>query len=279
MPELPEVEVVRRDLEVAIAGRRIGPVEVTGRRTVRRQDPATFGSRLEGARLGSVARVGKFLYIPLDGGTDVLVVHLRMSGQLRLSDARDPLLPHTHVTIGLDDGRQLRFVDPRTFGELFVTPAGPGGGVPPVLAHLGPDALEGAWSAAHLAAMAQGRRLPIKNLLTDQRRLAGLGNIYSDEALWWAQIRYDRPAGELTGAETDRIWTAIASVLRDAISHRGSSLADGGYVDLLGRFGGYQLRHRVYGQAGAECPRCRDALVVRHRFSGRSTFFCPRCQQ
>ena len=177
MPELPEVEVVRRDLEVAVAGRRVGSVDVTGRRTVRRQDPASFVSRLEGARLGSVARVGKFLFIPLDAGAEVLVIHLRMSGQLRLAEPGEPRLAHTHVAVGLDDGRELRFVDPRTFGELFVTPAGPAGGVPPVLAHLGPDALEGAWSAADLAAMARGRRVPIKNLLTDQRRLAGLGNI------------------------------------------------------------------------------------------------------
>jgi formamidopyrimidine-DNA glycosylase len=278
VPELPEVEVVRRDLDAVISGRTIESVEVTGRRTVRRQSPDEFTARLAGARLGPTRRIGKFLLVELDAADTVLVVHLRMSGQLRLTSADEPGLPHTHVTVGLDDGHQLRFVDPRTFGELFVAPAGRDGGIPPALAHLGPDALDGPWSAADLAETARGRRLPIKNLLTDQRRVAGLGNIYSDEALWLAGVRYDRPAGDLSGAEIDRIWEAVSEVLRDAIAHRGSSLADGGYVDLMGRFGGYQLRHRVYGQAGAGCPRCRDALVVRHRFSGRSTFFCPACQ-
>lgn len=277
MPELPEVEVVRRDLEPVTAGRRVRSVRITGARSVRRQGADELTRRLQGARLGPVGRIGKFLFVSLDAGADALVVHLRMSGQLRLGRAGEPLLPHTHVIIDLDDGCELRFVDPRTFGELFVGPLGPAG--PLALAHLGPDALEAPWSAVDLVELARGRRVPVKNLLTDQRRLAGLGNIYSDEVLWWAGVRYDRPAGALTAGEAERLHGAIGFVLRDAVARRGSSLADGGYVDLLGRSGTYQVRHRVYGREGAACPRCPCTVVVRHRFAGRSTFFCPRCQR
>ena len=273
LPELPEVEVVRRDLHAEVAGLRVKSVVVTGSRSVRRQTPDEFAGRLTGATLGAAGRHGKFLLIPLDGPAgDTLAVHLRMSGQLRLAGAAEPRPRHTHVVLGLSDGRELRFVDPRTFGEMFVSPA-------PVaeVAHLGPDPLDPGWSAERLGAVLGGRTTRLKALLLDQRRLAGLGNIYSDEALFAAGLRFDRPAGSLDPSEVAGLHAAISTTLRDAVEQRGSSLADAQYVDLFGRPGGYRARHRVYGREGQPCPRC-GTPVVRVRFAGRSTFLCEACQ-
>ncbi|MDQ1514720.1 MAG: formamidopyrimidine-DNA glycosylase, partial [Actinomycetota bacterium] len=172
MPELPEVEVVRRGLAEEVAGRRVTSVAVTGARTVRRHPPQALVERLRGATLGPAGRIGKFLLLPLDDGAETLVVHLRMSGQLLLTRPEWPLARHTHAVLGLSDGRELRFVDPRTFGELFVaeTPVA-------ALAHLGPDPLSAGWSAAVLGRGLAGRTARLKLLLMDQRFVAGIGNI------------------------------------------------------------------------------------------------------
>jgi formamidopyrimidine-DNA glycosylase len=282
VPELPEVEVVRRDLAAEVAGSIVVGVSVTGVRSVRRQDPEQLVHRVTGAELGPPGRVGKYLTIPLDHpGEDVLVVHLRMSGRLVLAAAGDPLARHTHAVIQLSDGRELRFVDPRTFGELFVTRSiggtGGAGGRPPELAHLGPDPLDPSFCEAVLRRLVADRRARLKPLLMDQRRLAGLGNIYSDEALFRAGLRFDRPAGALTLAEVSSLHAAITATLAEAVEHRGSSLRDAQYVDLFGRPGGYQSHHRVYAREGRPCPRCHRP-VVRRRFANRSTFFCEACQ-
>lgn len=272
MPELPEVEVVRRGLRDEVAGREVTSVVVTGARTVRRQPTEELIRRLRGARLGSAGRLGKFLLLPLDGRPDTLVVHLRMSGQLVLAAPEDPLARHTHAVLGLSDGRELRFVDPRTFGELFVA-ADPAA----VLRHLGPDPLSPGWSEATLAGGLARRRARLKPLLMDQRFLAGLGNIYSDEALFAAGLRWDRPAGSLDPVEVGRLHRTIGDTLKEAVGARGSSLSDAQYVDLYGRPGGYQAHHRVYGREGRPCVRCAEP-VLRLRLGGRSTFFCPVCQ-
>ena len=272
MPELPEVEVVRRALEREVAGREVTSVAITGARTVRRQPPDTLAGRLRGATLGPAGRLGKFLLVPLDDGAETLVVHLRMSGQLLLTAPDRPVARHTHAVLGLSDGRELRFVDPRTFGELFVAES-------PVsaLAHLGPDPLSAGWSAATLGRTFSGRRGRLKLLLMDQRLVAGIGNIYSDEALFAARLRFDRPAGSLGAAEIARLHRAVRTTLREAVAHRGSSLRDAQYVDLFGAPGRYQLRHRVYGREGEPCPNCGEP-VRRVRLAGRSTFFCETCQ-
>jgi formamidopyrimidine-DNA glycosylase len=272
VPELPEVEVVRRGLEREVTGRAVTSVTVTGPRTVRRQPAATLVERLRGATLGPAGRVGKFLLVPLDDGGETLVIHLRMSGQLLLTSPEWPLARHTHAVLGLSDRRQLRFVDPRTFGELFVAPT-------PVtaLAHLGPDPLGAGWSAAVLGRGLAGRTARLKLLLMDQRFVAGIGNIYSDEALFEARLRFDRPAGSLSGDEVGRLHRAVRSTLREAVRLRGSSLSDGQYVDLFGVPGDYQSRHRVYGREGEPCPRC-GGPVRRISLGGRSTFFCETCQ-
>jgi formamidopyrimidine-DNA glycosylase len=276
LPELPEVETVRRDLHTILAGRMVKSTEVTGLRTIRRHsDPGQLDSRLVGRTFTSVGRRGKYLLNRLDSG-DVLVAHLGMSGQLRLGQARSEVVPHTHVMIEFADGSDLRFVDPRTFGEMFVSASGPGGEVPE-LAQLGFDAFTQLPSGPAFARLLAARRSRLKPLLMDQRFVAGIGNIYSDEILFRSRLRHDRLASTLTPPEARRLRSSISRILSDAVDRRGSTLADLQYRDLLGEMGDFQRFHRVYGREGMRCSRCGSA-VVRERAAGRSTFFCPQCQ-
>jgi formamidopyrimidine-DNA glycosylase len=272
VPELPEVETLRRDLEPLLVGRTIAAVAVTGARSVRRHcAPADFVRRLEGREVTVVARRGKYLLTSLDTG-DVLVVHLGMSGQVLLAPDPDaPRPPHTHVTLTTEAGTQLRFVDPRTFGEVFVTSADV-----PELHNLGVDALDLAVRQP-FAALLASRRTMLKPLLMNQRVLAGLGNIYSDEILFAARLRFDRRSDSLSAHEVRRLHGALHDILADAIEHRGSSLADQQYRDLFGVVGRYQGRHQVYDREGKPCPRCR-APIVRIKYGGRSHFSCSHCQ-
>ena len=278
MPELPEVETVRRGLEGAVVGRRIVEVKVLGRRTVRRQSPAELVTRLEGRKFATAGRRGKFLLLSLDDDA-VLVVHLRMSGQLlHLSGAqRWPMAPHTHVVVALGDGTELRFVDPRTFGEWFVSSEIDGRGVPLELAHLGRDPLLEGLPTAYLAARLAGRRAGLKALLTDQRMIAGIGSIYADEICFRSKLRPDRLGGSLTAAELGSLAKAARAVLRDAVASRGSSLRDLRYRDLDGEVGSFQERHAVYDRAGERCRRCGDH-VERLKIGARAAYLCPGCQ-
>jgi len=263
---------VRRDLAAALAGAVVTGVHATGARSIRRHpDAASFASALAGARLESFCRWGKYLLIGLDNGR-VLVAHLRMSGQLLIAkSADDPRLAHTHVVLDFDDGRQLRFVDPRTFGELFVTTPDL-----PELAGLGVDAL--AVDLSSFRSLLRSRRARLKPLLLDQHVLAGIGNIYSDEILWTARLRWYRQAGRLRPVDVTGLHGAIRSVLTSAIELRGSSLTDAQYVDLQGRPGAYQERHAVYGREGSPCPRCGH-VIERTVVAQRSHFWCRRCQR
>jgi formamidopyrimidine-DNA glycosylase len=278
VPELPEVETIRRGLEREVVGKRIKTVEVTGLRSIRRHPSKDeFVGRLEGAKIKSSKRRGKYLVLPLDTG-DVLVAHLRMSGQLRRAQPKDPMEKHTHVVVSFSQGGQLRFVDPRTFGELFVTTPDALTAEVPELADLGFDPVDEPLAVTEFA-----RRLlshpdvRLKQLLTDQAFIAGIGNIYSDEILWHAGLRWDRTPRMLSNMEIRRLFRAIVEVLHDAIKHRGSTLSDQQYVDLAGRPGEYQTLHEVYDRAGQACRRCR-ATITKAKFAGRSTFFCPSCQ-
>lgn len=276
MPELPEVETVRRDLQSCFAGRRIDAVTVTGARSTRRhRDVEAFRRRITGRRLRVVDRRGKYLLGRLEGG-EVLVVHLGMSGQLRRAEPGWPRAAHTHVVWDFDGGAELHFVDPRTFGQTWVTGTDRAGNVVE-LAHLGPDALLGLPTWAALAALAAGRRTRLKPLLMDQRVVAGIGNLYADEILFAARLRGDRVAGALDDMEIQALHRAMSAVLTDAITHRGSSLADAQYRDLEGRRGAYQARHAVYGREGLPCRRCATP-VMRVKAAGRSSFWCPSCQ-
>jgi formamidopyrimidine-DNA glycosylase len=298
MPELPEVETLRQDLSREVPGKKIKTVSVANGRSVRRHPSAKhFRTPLEGRTIKSVGRLGKYLLMTLDSG-DTLVVHLGMSGQLlRVKSVKDPKPKHTHVVITFTQGGELRYVDPRTFGELFVsTPplkadgtalspvSGTAGGdgtairkAIPELAHLGFDPVEDMMSWDRFGLLLHQHKAGIKAMLMDQSFTAGIGNLYSDEMLYQAGLRYDRPANTLTATEVRRLYRAIVETLADAIKHRGSSLADEQYRDLFGEVGDFQGSHQVYDREGQACRRCRN-VIVRVKTGGRSTFFCDHCQ-
>ena len=287
MPELPEVETLRRDLEKEVIGKRIKTVEVTGARAIRRhKTPAEFTAKLEGRKIAGVTRKGKYLVITMDPvatpsgekQTDVLVIHLGMSGQLlRAKSAKEVLVKHTHVVVTFSQGGQLRFVDPRTFGELFVTAADEVEKVVPELAHLGFDPLEDVMSWTHFSDLLHAKKTKLKPLLMDQQFLAGIGNIYADEILWEAGLRYDRASDSLSSQEVRRLYRSVVETLQNAIKHRGSSLADEQYRDLFGEVGDFQSQHKVYDREGQPCRRCRSP-IARVKTQGRSTFLCEQCQ-
>ncbi len=298
MPELPEVETLRQDLAKEVVGRKIKTVSVANGRSVRRHPSAKhFRALLEGRTIKVVARLGKYLLLGLDSG-DTLVVHLGMSGQLlRVKSAKEPKPKHTHVVITFTQGGELRYVDPRTFGEMFVST--PPADAPPVpaatgapsaaadgaalrkglheLSHLGFDPIEDMMSWERFAVMLRQHHAGLKALLMDQQFVAGIGNLYSDEILFAAGLRYDRPADSLSAIETRRLYRAMVETLAEAIKHRGSSLADEQYRDLFGELGDYQGSHQVYGREGEPCRRCRTP-IVRAKAGGRSTYYCEHCQ-
>jgi formamidopyrimidine-DNA glycosylase len=287
MPELPEVETIRRDLEKEVAGKKIKEVEATGLRTIRRhKSKKDFVSRLEGRKIMGIQRKGKYLLLKLDPvasgdapkQADVLVVHLGMSGQLlRAKSAKEPMPKHTHVVVTFTQGGQLRYVDPRTFGELFVAAADELADVVPELAHLGFDPLEDVMSWNRFGELLSARKVKLKQLLMDQKFIAGIGNMYADEILWAAGLRFDRDSDTLSSQEVRRLYRSMVETLQEAIKHRGSSLADEQYRDLFGEVGDFQSQHKVYDREGDACRRCRTP-IVRIKWQGRSTFLCEQCQ-
>ncbi len=279
MPELPEVETLRRDLEKEVVGKRIRQVEVTGMRSIRRHpNKKHFIGKLEGRKITAVQRRGKYLLLRLDNG-DILVVHLGMSGQVLRAKGgpKDPAPKHTHVELTFTQGGSLRFVDPRTFGEMFVTTPDELEEQVPELAHLGFDPVDTVMSWTQFGDLLASRKAKLKPLLMDQRFVAGVGNIYSDEILWAAGLRYDRSSDQLTSQEVRRLYRAMVETLQEAIKHRGSSLADEQYRDLFGEMGEYQTQHKVYDREGQACRRCRST-ITRIKVNGRSSFLCPQCQ-
>jgi formamidopyrimidine-DNA glycosylase len=281
MPELPEVETIRRDLEKEIVTKRIKSVTVepTGKRSIRRhKDPAEFVERLEGRKVVSVKRAGKYLLIGLDGENEVLVIHLGMSGQIhRVKSPKEPLVKHTHVVFTFTQAGQMRFVDPRTFGELFVTKTDELSAAVPELAHLGFDPVDDVMSWTRFGALLAQRHAQLKPLLMDQKFIAGIGNIYCDEILFAAGLRYDRSSDSLSAQEVRRLYRGMVETLSEAIKHRGSSLADEQYRDVFGEIGDYQGQHQVYDREGQSCRRCRNS-IVRLKVAGRSTYMCETCQ-
>jgi formamidopyrimidine-DNA glycosylase len=278
VPELPEVETVRRGLEGAVVGRRIDDVQVPGRRTVRRQSPAELEIRLIGRSITAAGRRGKYLLLALDDDA-VLVIHLRMTGQLLHVRSRKspPLEAHTQVVMKLGDGTELRFVDPRTFGEWFVSHEIDSRGIPAELAHLGRDPLLEGLPARYLVDRLAGRRAPLKALLTDQRIVAGIGSIYADEICFRARLRPDRAGASLSAPEIASLAKAARAVLAEAVRSRGSSLRDLRYRDLEGGLGSFQGRHAVYDREGEPCRRC-GGRVVRLKIGARSAYCCEGCQ-
>lgn len=277
MPELPEVETVRRGLDAEVVGRKVISVSATGARTVRRYGAGELQDRLEGRVLEAAGRHGKYLLVSLDGD-DHLVIHLRMSGQLLLvRDPSLPLAPHTHVRVGLDDGRELRFVDPRTFGEVFVSRGLGERGLPVELGGIGVDPLVDGLTGKSLASILAGRRSFLKVALLDQHLVAGIGNIYGDEILFRAKVRPDRRSGTVSMREAGRIAGESVEVLTQAVGAGGSTLADARYTNLMGEWGEFQHQHAVYGRESQPCVRC-GRPIVRVRLGGRSSFYCGKCQ-
>ena len=278
MPELPEVETIRRDLQGEVVGRKIKSVEVRNGRTVRRHPSAKhFRARLESHTVTSIGRSGKYLLLGLDDG-DTLVVHLGISGQLqRAKSAKEPKTPHTHAVITFTQGGQLRFVDPRTFGELFVSSPVEGGAAVPELAHLGFDPLEDVMSWERFWVLLASHKAGLKALLMDQDFVAGIGNMYADEILFAAGLRYDRLSNSLSSQEVRRLYRSMVETLTEAVKRRGSSLADEQYRDLFGEVGDYQGQHQAYDREGQACRRCRST-IIRVKSGGRSTYLCDHCQ-
>ncbi len=258
MPELPEVETIVRGLQPAV-GRKIIAVKVLDPRLV------VSSGELIGARIEAIERRGKYILIALSTG--VLVVHLRMSGQLMLTDDTDDRR-HMRFMLALDSGA-IRFVNPRRLGTVEFSHDG-------FMHKLGIEPLNPKFTAAQLQAIIGNSRAPIKSIIMDQRRIAGIGNIYASEALWRAKIDPRRSGNTITSDEVKRLHTAIRSVLRDAIDNMGTTISD--YRTASGDNGEFQELLAVYGREDALCPECRER-ILRIKQAGRSTYLCPGCQR
>ncbi len=274
VPELPEVETVRRQIAPVLEGATIVDAEIVDPRLTRPVEPGLVAGALVGERIAEVDRRGKYLLIRLGSGR-TLVVHLRMTGSLRHAPSGGlPEDAHRRATLRLDTGTDVAYRDVRRFGTWELLDEGH---LRPYLAtRLGPEPLGASFSAARLAQLAAGRTAPVKSFLLDQRRIAGIGNIYADEALWRARVHPRRPAGELDAEEIARLHRAIRAALRKGVALQGSTLRE--YVTPNGTPGGMQREFHVYGRHGEPCDRCGSA-IERTVIGGRGTWFCPSCQQ
>ena len=284
MPELPEVEVVRRGLERWVAGRTVATVEVRHPRAVRRHLEGTehFVAALTGRTLTAAHRRGKYLWLPLaeDDGTpagQALVAHLGMSGQLLVEKPTQPDETHLRARFTFTDGgRELRFVDQRTFGGLAVEDTGEGDTVPPRVAHIAIDPLDPAFDEAEFSTRLRRRRTEVKRALLDQTLIGGVGNIYADESLWRARLHGNRPTDRLTRAQVGALLEGVRDVLHESLAQGGTSF-DSLYVDVNGQSGYFSRFLAVYGQADRPCPRC-GTPIRREPFMNRSSYSCPTCQ-
>jgi formamidopyrimidine-DNA glycosylase len=281
MPELPEVETIRRDLLRRVRGRTITgvdfPPDPRGCRLLRRYPSrAAFSRRLRGRRILDLRRRGKYLLFILESG-EILIVHLGMSGCLVFSRTGGTAPSHLRAVLRLRGGGALRYTDPRKFGEFYLFSSSRGEtAVNPFL--LGPEPLEKGFSSDRLKRVLEERRAPIKAVLLDQKAVAGLGNIYTDEALFRAGLHPRRPSDRVKAVGVRKLRRAIRAVLSEAIRARGTTAEDGGYRDGAGRAGSFQFRLRVYQRKGRPCPRCRTPIATA-KIAGRTAHFCPRCQK
>jgi formamidopyrimidine-DNA glycosylase len=289
MPELPEVEVVRRGLERWTAGRTVAAVEALHPRALRRHGAGAddFAARLAGRTFGAARRRGKYLWIPLDvpgqdaavhdtAADEAVLGHLGMSGQLLIQPPGTPDGPHLRVRVVFDDdGPELRFVDQRTFGGLLLDSLKDG--VPLTISHIARDPLEPDFEDAAFIAALRAKSTGVKRALLDQSLISGVGNIYADEALWRSRLHFERPAGGLSPAEATRLLTAVREVMTEALAVGGTSF-DSLYVDVNGESGYFSRALKAYGQAGRPCGRCGTS-IVRVAFMNRSSYFCPHCQR
>jgi formamidopyrimidine-DNA glycosylase len=285
VPELPEVEVVRRGLADHVLDRRVAAVTVAHPRAVRRHVAGAqdFTSRLKDRTITAARRRGKYLWLELDAagpGDDALLAHLGMSGQMLVADPGRADEKHLRIRVSFDDdGPELRFVDQRTFGGLSVHPLveGAGGGLlPEPVAHIARDPMDPAFSLDEAVAAMRRRRTEVKRALLDQTVVSGIGNIYADEALWRARLHWARPTAALTRAQGRTVLAAASEVMDEALDQGGTSF-DALYVNVNGASGYFDRSLNVYGQADRGCRRC-GTPIRRDPFMNRSSFSCPRCQ-
>ncbi|HEY3260441.1 MAG TPA: bifunctional DNA-formamidopyrimidine glycosylase/DNA-(apurinic or apyrimidinic site) lyase [Pseudonocardiaceae bacterium] len=286
MPELPEVEVVRRGLGEHVVGRRITAVEVRHPRAVRRHLPgaADFAARLDGRTVTAACRRGKYLWLELDAqleaqpperATDAVLAHLGMSGQLLVRPASALDETHLRIRLRLDDGNELRFVDQRTFGGFSVEEL-TADGVPAPVAHIARDPFDPRYDMDAVVGRMRRKNTGLKRALLDQTLISGIGNIYADEALWQARLHWARPTATLTRPAARRLLAAAAEVMTAALGEGGTSF-DALYVNVNGQSGYFDRSLAVYGQDGKPCRRCGEP-VRREVFMNRSSYSCPRCQ-
>jgi formamidopyrimidine-DNA glycosylase len=275
MPELPEVEVVRRGLERLVVGHSIERVRVLHPRPVRRHlaGPADFESRLADQRFVAARRRGKYFWLALDSG-DAVLGHLGMSGQLLVQPRSAAPERHLRVVFELSDGRDLRFADQRMFGGLAISTDG--AELPPEIAHIARDLLDPLFDDEVFVAAVRRRRTGLKRALLDQTLVSGVGNIYADEALWAAKLHYARPTETLRRTEIARVLAECRAVMARALDEGGTSF-DSLYVDVNGESGYFERSLHAYGQEGEPCARC-GTPIRRDPFMNRSSYTCPRCQ-
>ncbi|MBF6464333.1 bifunctional DNA-formamidopyrimidine glycosylase/DNA-(apurinic or apyrimidinic site) lyase [Nocardia beijingensis] len=280
MPELPEVEVVRRGLAEHVVGRVVESVAITHPRSVRRhlEGAADLAARLTGLKVESAERRGKFLWLTFDDPEAALVVHLGMSGQMLVQPADAPLEKHAHIRATFGDGTQLRFVDQRTFGGWALAPLVEVDGtlLPQPVAHIARDPLDPRFDVESVVAVIRGKQSEIKRVLLDQGVVSGIGNIYADEALWRAKLHGGRPASGLSRPTVRGLLADVGAVMGEALTAGGTSF-DALYVNVNGQSGYFERALAVYGREHEPCRRC-GAPIIRERFMNRSSYSCPRCQ-
>ncbi|MFF3465535.1 bifunctional DNA-formamidopyrimidine glycosylase/DNA-(apurinic or apyrimidinic site) lyase [Streptomyces sp. NPDC002619] len=288
MPELPEVEVVRRGLARWVAQRTVADVEVLHPRAVRRHvaGPDDFAQRLKGHRIGTPSRRGKYLWLPLEDTDESVLAHLGMSGQLLVQPHEAPDEKHLRIRVRFTDtltsaataagGTELRFVDQRTFGGLSLHDNTPDG-LPDVIAHIARDPLDPLFDDEAFHQALRRKRTTIKRAMLDQSLISGVGNIYADEALWRARLHYERPTATFTRPRTAELLGHVRDVLTAALAVGGTSF-DSLYVNVNGESGYFDRSLDAYGREGLPCKRCGTPMR-RRPWMNRSSYFCPKCQR
>ncbi len=274
MPELPEVETIRRSLEANLRGKTFVGVEVFLDSMIKGADPGMLASQLEGKKITSIERRGKYLIIQLTGG-QTMVIHLRMTGQLLYCGPEQEKPKHTHLVFHLNDQHEIRFIDQRQFGRVYLVPSQELDSISG-LKNLGVEPLSEAFTRAFFRKELRNKRTKIKPLLLDQTFIAGIGNIYADEALFRARINPERIASTLDPREVARLYLGIREVLNEGIENKGTTVRD--YVDGDGNRGSNQSNLRVYGREGEPCEKCGKP-IERKTIGGRSSHYCPKCQK
>lgn len=274
MPELPEVETIKRGLLERVKGKKVKKVSIKNPKCISFPSPGEFKERIEGRVFREINRKGKYLIIELDSGEN-LVFHLKLTGRILYSPEEGKEFEYVRVIFAFEEGDELSFTDIRGFGSIWLIPDKEFDKIPG-LESLGPEPLEEDFTLESFQKMLKSKRGKIKVLLMDQTFLAGVGNIYAQEALFLAGIHPERPSSSLTSKEVKKLYDSLRFVLTEAIQYRGSSVD--AYVDVEGRKGNYEEKLRVYGKEGGLCPSC-STPIRKITISGRGTYFCPRCQK